>query len=115
VLLVMEKNRDIAILKTMGTSASSIRRIFMLQGLVIGILGTVVGSLLGCAVIYVLDRYKLIQVPIDVYQISYVPFKLQPLDFAVVVVAALAICFFATIYPSRQASKLDPAQALRYQ
>jgi lipoprotein-releasing system permease protein len=115
VLLVMEKNRDIAILKTMGTSAKSIRRIFVLQGLVIGVLGTTAGAICGYGIIYVLDRYKLIHVPIDVYQISYVPFILQPLDFAIVVLAALAICFVATIYPSRQASKLDPAQALRYQ
>jgi lipoprotein-releasing system permease protein len=115
VLLVMEKNRDIAILKTMGSSAASIRRIFILQGLVIGILGTTLGAAGGYAIIYVLDRYKLIHVPIDVYQISYVPFILQPLDFAIVVLAALSICFVATIYPSRQASKLDPAQALRYQ
>ncbi len=115
VLLVMEKNRDIAILKTMGSSAASIRRIFVLQGLVIGVLGTAAGALGGSAIIYVLDRYKLIHVPIDVYQISYVPFILQPLDFAVVVLAALMICLVATIYPSRQASKLDPAQALRYQ
>ncbi len=115
ILLVMEKSRDIAILKTMGSSAVSIRRIFMLQGLVIGVLGTTTGAAAGYALIYVLDRYKLIQVPIDVYQISYVPFTLKPLDFAIVVLAALAICFVATIYPSRQASRLDPAQALRYQ
>jgi lipoprotein-releasing system permease protein len=115
ILLVMEKSRDIAILKTMGSSATSIRRIFMLQGLVIGVLGTSTGAAAGYALIYLLDRYKLIQVPIDVYQISYVPFTLRPLDFAIVVVAALAICFVATIYPSRQASRLDPAQALRYQ
>jgi lipoprotein-releasing system permease protein len=115
VLLVMEKSRDIAILKTMGASAASIRRIFMLQGLVIGFIGTLAGAVAGYALIYVLDRYKLIRVPIDVYQISYVPFTLQPIDFAIVVAAAIAICFVATIYPSRQASKLDPAQALRYQ
>jgi len=115
VLLVMEKNRDIAILKTMGTSAKSIRRIFVLQGLVIGVIGTTAGAVFGYTVIYLLDRYKLIRVPIDVYQIAYVPFVLQPLDFAIVVLAALVICFVATIYPSRQASKLDPAQALRYQ
>ena len=114
ILLVMEKNRDIAILKTMGTSAASIRRIFMLQGLMIGLLGTSLGAATGTALVYLLDRYKLIHVPIDVYQISYVPFTLKPLDFAIVVAAALAICFVATIYPSRQASKLDPAQALRY-
>jgi lipoprotein-releasing system permease protein len=115
ILLVMEKNRDIAILKTMGTSAASIRRIFMLQGIVIGLVGTCVGAAIGCTLIYVLDRYQLIHVPIDVYQISYVPFTLKLLDFVIVVAAALGICFVATIYPSRQASKLDPAQALRYQ
>ena len=115
ILLVMEKNRDIAILKTMGSSASSIRRIFIIQGLVIGMLGTTAGAVGGSAIIYVLDRYKLIHIPIDVYQISYVPFTLLPLDFAIVVLAAVAICLVATIYPSRQASKLDPAQALRYQ
>jgi lipoprotein-releasing system permease protein len=115
VLLVMEKNRDIAILKTMGSSAKSIRRIFVLQGLVIGLIGTLTGAIGGCTLIYLLDHYKLIHVPIDVYQISYVPFVLLPLDFAIVMVAALAICFVATIYPSRQAAKLDPAQALRYQ
>ena len=115
VLLVMEKSRDIAILKTMGSSAASIRRIFMLQGLVIGLVGTAMGALGGTAMIYILDKYKLIHVPIDVYQISYVPFTLLPLDFVTVIVSAILICFVATIYPSRQASKLDPAQALRYQ
>jgi lipoprotein-releasing system permease protein len=115
ILLVMEKTRDIAILKTMGSSAASIRRIFMLQGLVIGAVGTGVGAVGGCALIYVLDHYKLIHVPLDVYQISYVPFRLLPLDFVVVVVSAILVCFVATIYPSRQAAKLDPAQALRYQ
>ena len=115
ILLVMEKNRDIAILKTMGCSASSIRRIFVLQGLIIGLVGTAAGALGGTVLIFVLDRFKLIQVPIDVYQISYVPFQLELGDFLVVIVVAVLICFIATIYPSRQAAKLDPAQALRYQ
>ena len=115
VLLVMEKHRDIAILKTMGTSARRIRNLFILQGMVIGVVGTGLGSALGLALIRVLDRYKLIQVPIDVYQITYVPFKLEPLDFLAVVASALVICLVATIYPSRQAAKLDPAQALRYE
>jgi lipoprotein-releasing system permease protein len=115
VLLVMEKSRDIAILKTMGTSAASIRRIFMLQGLIIGLVGTAAGTIAGCTLIYLLDRYKAIRIPIDVYQISYIPFTLLPRDLLAVVSAAVLICFVATIYPSRQASKLDPAQALRYQ
>jgi lipoprotein-releasing system permease protein len=115
VLLVMEKHRDIAILKTMGASTRSIRNVFVLQGLVIGLVGTLVGSTLGLALIYVLDRYKLIHVPIDVYQIAYVPFRLETRDFLAVVAAAIVICLVATIYPSRQAAKLDPAQSLRYE
>jgi len=115
ILLVMEKSRDIAILKTMGSPASSIRWIFMLQGLIIGLVGTTAGAIGGYGLIWVLDRFKLISVPVDVYQIAYVPFKLDPRDFLVVIAAAILICFLATVYPSRQAAKLDPAQALRYQ
>ena len=115
ILLVMEKSRDIAILKTMGSSSASIRRIFVLQGLIIGLAGTSAGAIAGGVIIYVLDRFKLISVPVDVYQISYVPFTLELLDFVVVITAAVAICLVATIYPSRQAARLDPAQALRYQ
>jgi lipoprotein-releasing system permease protein len=115
ILLVMEKHRDIAILKTMGASARSITAIFMLQGLIIGVIGTGVGGALGYAAARVLDHYRLIKVPLDVYQVSYMPFKLLPLDFTLVVIAAILICFLATIYPSRQAARLDPAQALRYE
>ncbi|HYM25353.1 MAG TPA: FtsX-like permease family protein, partial [Vicinamibacterales bacterium] len=115
ILLVMEKHRDIAILKTMGAGSRSVTMVFMLQGLLIGIVGTGVGAAAGYAVSYVLDRYKLIRVPVDVYQVSHVPFTVLPLDFVLVVLAAILICFVATIYPSRQAAKLDPAQALRYE
>jgi lipoprotein-releasing system permease protein len=115
ILLVMEKNRDIAILKTMGASARSITAIFILQGVIIGIVGTAVGAGAGYAISYVLDRYKLIRVPVDVYQVSHVPFTVLPRDFALVILAAILVCFVATIYPSRQAAKLDPAQALRYE
>jgi len=115
ILLVMEKNRDIAILKTMGASARSVTAIFMMQGLIIGVVGTTVGAVAGYALSYVLDRYKLISVPVDVYQVSHVPFKVQPGDLALVIVAAIVVCFVATIYPSRQAARLDPAQALRYE
>jgi len=115
ILLVMEKSRDIAILKTMGTSSQRVMTIFMLQGLVIGVVGTAVGASGGLALCWVFDRYRLIQIPMDVYQIAYVPFVVQPLDFAVVVVSAVLICFLATLYPSRQASRLDPVQALRFE
>jgi len=114
VLLVMEKHRDIAILKTMGASSRSIMTVFMLQGLVIGIVGTVLGTAGGVGLAHVLDRYRLIRVPIDVYQIAYVPFTLLPFDLGLVVASAILICFVATIYPARQAARLDPAEALRY-
>jgi lipoprotein-releasing system permease protein len=115
ILLVMEKTRDIAILKTMGASAQSITRIFLLQGLIIGVLGTLVGASAGVLICWVLDRYRLITIPSDVYQVSYLPFKLLPWDLGVIVVSAIVVCFFATLYPSRQAARLDPAQALRYE
>jgi lipoprotein-releasing system permease protein len=115
ILLVMEKTRDIAILKTMGASARSITLIFLLQGTIIGVLGTLVGATLGTTAAYILDRYRLITIPSDVYQVSYLPFKLLPWDLATVVVAAIVVCFVATLYPSRQAARLDPAQALRYE
>ena len=115
ILLVMEKSRDIAILKTMGTSSRSVMTIFMMQGLVIGVVGTTVGGGLGLLLCWVLDHYRLIHIPMDVYQVSYVPFVVLPLDFAVVIVSAVLVCFLATLYPSRQASRLDPVQALRYE
>ncbi|MDP2389442.1 MAG: FtsX-like permease family protein, partial [Acidobacteriota bacterium] len=115
ILLVMEKTRDIAILKTMGASSRSITLIFLLQGTIIGVLGTLVGAALGTTAAYVLDRYRLITIPSDVYQVNYLPFKLLPGDLITVVVAAIVVCFVATLYPSRQAARLDPAQALRYE
>ena len=115
VLLVIEKSRDIAILKTMGASARSIMTIFMLQGLIIGLVGTTAGATLGYTLAYFLDRYRLIRIPTDVYQVSHVPFTVLPWDFAVVIASAIVICFVATLYPSRQAARLDPVQALRFE
>jgi lipoprotein-releasing system permease protein len=111
----MDKHRDIAILKTMGTKAKSVTVIFVLQGLIIGIVGTFFGGVLGYVTALVMDRYQVIHLPEDVYQVSYLPFKVLPFDFALVIAGAIVICFVATIYPSRQAAKLDPAQALRYE
>jgi lipoprotein-releasing system permease protein len=113
ILMVMQKSRDIAILKTMGAPARSIMAIFVAQGTAIGIVGTVAGGIGGLALCWFLNAYKVVQIPIDVYQVSYVPFIVLPLDFVIVVVSAVAICFASTIYPSRQASRLDPVQALR--
>jgi len=115
VLLVMEKSRDIAILRTMGAPAGAIRRIFIYQGLTIGLIGTLSGAVLGLIVSIVADRYHLIRLPADVYQITYLPFWIKPLDVTIVVISAIAVCLLATLYPSRQAGRLDPAEALRNQ
>ena len=115
ILLVMEKSRDIAILKTMGTAPNRIMRIFVLQGLIIGVTGTVIGGLSGLALCHVLDKYRLIKISADVYQVAYVPFVVLPFDFTVVIISAVVICFVATIYPSRRAAALDPVQALRFE
>jgi lipoprotein-releasing system permease protein len=115
ILLVMEKHRDIAILKTMGANARSVMTIFMVQGLIIGLIGTTVGALAGYVVSAIFDRYKLIHVSAEIYQVAYLPFTVLPLDFILVVAVAVLVCFVATIYPARQAARLDPAQALRYE
>lgn len=115
VLLVMEKSRDIAILKTMGAAPTSIMKIFMLQGIIIGAIGTAIGAGGGYVLAMIMDRYQVIRLDAEVYDLSYVPFTVEPFDFTVVVVSALVICFAATLYPARQASRLDPAEALRYQ
>ena len=116
VLLVMEKTADIAILKTMGATARSVMYIFMLQGLIIGSIGTAIGTIAGVGISWVMNRYQLLRVPGmgEVYQISYVPFTIRPFELLIVIVMAVLICFVATIYPSRQAAKLKPVEALRY-
>ncbi|HUF47031.1 MAG TPA: ABC transporter permease [Vicinamibacterales bacterium] len=115
VLLVMEKSRDIAILRTMGAPASLVRRIFIYQGLAIGLVGTTVGLGLGLLVCEIADRNRLITLPSDVYQITYLPFRVETFDVVVVFLSAVLVCFLATIYPSRQAGRIDPAEALRNQ
>jgi lipoprotein-releasing system permease protein len=115
ILMVMEKHQDIAILVSMGASRAMIHRIFVLQGSVIGAIGTVTGAVLGWLVCWVFDTWELLQIPGDVYQITHVPFVLLPRDAALVVIGALLICFVSTLYPARGAMRLDPAEALRHE
>jgi lipoprotein-releasing system permease protein len=115
IMLVMEKTGDIAILKTMGATARSIRRIFVLEGLVIGVLGTAVGTAVGLALCALLARYQFIELPLDVYALDTLPVMVEPGVVAVIALAAVAITLVATIYPAHAAGRLQPAEALRYQ
>lgn len=115
IMLVMEKGRDIAILKAMGATTKSIRRIFVYEGLMIGVSGTLLGIAGGFGLCAILKRYKIIELPRDVYNFSELPVKLEALDVTIIALAAILITLVATIYPSRQAAKLAPAEALRYE
>ena len=115
VMMVLEKTRDIAVLMSMGATADNIRRVFVAQGVIIGVIGTFLGLIVGNLVSYVADTYRLVSLAPDVYSIAYVPFRLSAFDSAIVAVAAILISYLATIYPSRAASKLQPVEALRYE
>lgn len=115
VMLVMEKTRDIAILMSMGATRSMIRRIFMLQGTIIGAIGTVLGYILGLAVALLLQKYQFIELPKGVYTMDHLPILLTWTDNIIIGISAMALCFLATIYPARQAARLEPAEALRYE
>ena len=115
VMMVMEKTRDIAVLMSMGATEENIRRVFIAQGVIIGVVGTAIGLVVGNIAAYVADAYRLVSLAPDVYSIAYVPFKLSSIDSAIVATAAILISYLATIYPSRAASKLQPVEALRYE
>ncbi|MBW1715399.1 MAG: lipoprotein-releasing ABC transporter permease subunit [Deltaproteobacteria bacterium] len=115
VMMVMEKNRDIAILRTMGASPKSIMSIFIFQGLFVGLIGTLLGLMSGSFLCHILARYKFIKLPPDVYYITTLPVRMEWLDVISIVFAAVIISFLATIYPSWQASKVNPVEALRYE
>jgi len=115
IMVVMEKTKDIAILKSMGATAKSIRRIFIFEGLIIGLAGTIFGLITGYTICLLLAKYQFISLPSDIYYISRLPVKMNFFDFFLVAFSAISISFLATIYPSYQAAKLDPAEALRYE
>jgi lipoprotein-releasing system permease protein len=115
IMMVMGKTRDIAILKAMGATDRQIRNIFVFKGMVIGTVGTGLGIVCGYILCAILKRYSIVELTGDIYYFTTnLPVRLELLDVSIIVAAALAICFLATLYPSRQASKLDPVEAIRY-
>lgn len=115
VMLVMEKTRDIAIMISMGATGGMIRRIFMLQGTIIGIIGTLLGYVFGLSLGWLLKRYQFIKLPENVYTLDHLPIIISTSDVLIIGASAMLLCFLATLYPARQASRLQPAEALRYE
>lgn len=115
VMMVMEKYRDIALLLSMGAKREQIRRIFLMQGLLIGVTGTVIGLVLGYGISYVADHYRLIQLDEQVYALSHVPFEPRWVDAIWVAGGAVVVSILATLYPARNATRILPAEALRYE
>lgn len=115
VMMVMEKYRDIAVLISMGAKRSQIRGIFMLQGVIIGVLGTIIGLVAGYGVCYFADRYHWLPLDEQVYALNYVPFSPRAFDGVWIAAAAILVSFLATIYPARSATKIAPAEVLRYE
>ncbi|HYY68576.1 MAG TPA: FtsX-like permease family protein [Terriglobales bacterium] len=115
IMMVMEKTRDIAVLMSLGTRRAQVRNVFVYQGALIGTLGTAIGLVLGYTLSWIGAHYRLVSLSPEVYSIDYVPFAARVLDGIVVAVVALAVSFVATIYPSWSASRILPAEALRYE
>ncbi|MEE0815415.1 MAG: FtsX-like permease family protein, partial [Desulfovibrio fairfieldensis] len=115
VMLVMEKTRDIAIMMSMGATRGMIRRIFMLQGTIIGVIGTLLGYVFGLSLGWLLKRYQFIKLPENVYTLDHLPIIITVSDVLIVGASAMLLCFLATLYPARQAARLEPAEALRYE
>lgn len=113
IMMVMEKEKDIAILKSMGATQKGIMKIFMLDGMVIGVAGTILGCLTGYILCRIIGSYHFIKLPQDIYMIDTLPVTMQAADFAIVSLISIAISFLATIYPSWNASRVNPVEALR--
>lgn len=113
IMLVMEKTKEIAIMKTMGATKNRIKRIFVIQGTIIGLIGTFIGVASGVIICLILEKYQFIQLP-DAYPFSTLPVDLQFMDVSIIAVSSVLICFLSTLYPAVQAAKLDPVEGIRY-
>ena len=115
VMMVMEKYRDIAILISMGARREQIRNIFMIEGLIIGAIGTAIGTVLGYALCYFANRYRWVRLDEQIYSLSFVPFNPRVVDGLWIAAAAILVSFVATLYPARTATQIAPAEVLRYE
>ena len=115
IMMVADKTREIGILRSMGLTRSDVRRIFVLQGTVIGVIGTAIGAAAGGALAWALDRYRFVSLPGDVYFVDHLPVELTAPDLALILGASVLISFLATLYPSKQAAELAPVQAIRHE
>jgi lipoprotein-releasing system permease protein len=115
IMIVMEKTRDIGILKSMGAPSKGIMKIFLFEGLIVGFLGTVLGNLIGFLICYLQQRFGFVRLPGDVYLIDKLPVDIQYLDFAAITIAAIILCLVASVYPAFKASKLEAVEAIRYE
>lgn len=113
IMMVMEKTKDIAVLKAMGATNRMIRKVFVLKGMIIGVIGTCIGTVSGVVICILLRKYDFIQLP-DAYPFSTLPVQLEYTDVLIIAASAIGICFLSTLYPSFKASKMDPVEALRY-
>jgi len=114
-MMVMEKSKDIGILKAMGAKAKNIMALFLVQGMAIGLTGTLLGGALGIITCYLGDHYKLIRLQGDVYYLSYLPFRVELADILLICGCSLLISLLATLYPAWQAARMDPVEAIRYE
>ncbi|MBI4650279.1 ABC transporter permease, partial [Candidatus Desantisbacteria bacterium] len=115
IMVVIEKTRDIGILKSLGATQQSITQIFLLEGFTIGIIGTALGTIGGITLSWALDKYQFIKLPGDVYYIDTLPVEMRITDIIIIAAAAITISSLAALYPAWQASRLDPVEALRYE
>jgi len=115
IMIVMEKTREIGILKSMGATSRGIMQIFLFEGIIVGMIGTALGSAIGFTVCYLQQTFGLLRLPPDVYLIDKLPMKMQAFDFLMIAAAAIILCLVASVYPAYKASRLEPVEAIRYE
>jgi lipoprotein-releasing system permease protein len=115
IMMVMEKNRDIAVLMSMGARREQIRKVFLLEGMIIGVVGTSIGLFVGYTLSFFANHYRWLRLDAEVYQLSFVPFEPRWVDGLWIAAVALGVSFIATLYPARAATRIAPVEALRYE